>query len=63
MVTESFDPTIPIEEAATPPSSWYTDPAVLQRELSSVFRQTWQPVARLDQLVDPGVASWILPGW
>ena len=53
-MTESFDPTIPIEEAPTPPSTWYTDPAVLQRELDSVFRRTWQPVARLEQVMEAG---------
>ena len=40
-----FDPLAPIEQAWTPPSSWYTDPDFHQRELREVFARTWQPVA------------------
>ncbi|KAL4434335.1 hypothetical protein ABPG75_000776 [Micractinium tetrahymenae] len=44
----------PIERAATPPSSWYTSPAVLQLEDRTVFRHSWLAVARSSQLAAPG---------
>jgi hypothetical protein len=34
-----FDPTLPIESAATPPSSWFTDRAIHDLEMASVFRE------------------------
>jgi choline monooxygenase len=36
--------------ASTLPSSWYTDPAVLQLEKERIFRRTWQYAAPLEQL-------------
>ena len=53
-MTHEFDPSIPIERAPTPPSSWYTDPEVLERESETLFQRTWQFVARLDQVEEPG---------
>lgn len=44
----------PIEQAATPPSSWYTSPAVLHLEERTVFRHSWLAVARSSQLAAPG---------
>ena len=49
-----FDGELPVERASTPPASWYVDPAFLERELETVFRRSWQAVARLDQLEAPG---------
>ncbi|MEM9456049.1 MAG: aromatic ring-hydroxylating dioxygenase subunit alpha [Myxococcota bacterium] len=49
-----FDPTSPIEEAWTPPSSWYADPALYALEQRAIFSRAWQPVARLEQLATPG---------
>ena len=49
-----FDPSIPIERASTPPAAWYTDPAVYELERRAVFGRTWQPVARLAELAEPG---------
>jgi len=49
-----FTPQIPIEHAWTPPSSWYTAPAIHQLERQTVFKRSWQPVARTDQLREPG---------
>ena len=37
-----FDPSIPIEEASTPPSAWYTDSGFHELERWLVFRRTWQ---------------------
>jgi hypothetical protein len=39
-----FDPKIPIEEAVTPPSSWYTDPSFFDLELHRLFYRGWQAV-------------------
>ena len=43
-----------IEQAATPPSSWYTQPSALQAEERTVFRRSWLAVARAGQLAAPG---------
>ena len=51
---ERFDPRIPIEEAWTPPASWYTSPDFHRLESRALFGRTWQPVARLDELERPG---------
>ncbi|PQO40417.1 Rieske (2Fe-2S) protein [Bremerella cremea] len=50
----TFDPTIPIESAPTPPSSWYTDPGVFAAEKRQVFEKAWIAVGRSDQLSTPG---------
>lgn len=41
IITE-FDCQVPIERAATPPSSWYTHPHLLAHEMESVFWRGWQ---------------------
>jgi choline monooxygenase len=51
---DAFDATVPIERAWTPPSSWYTNEQVYALERDSVFRSSWQPAARLEQLKAPG---------
>ncbi|KZV50441.1 choline monooxygenase, chloroplastic [Dorcoceras hygrometricum] len=43
-LVQEFDPRIPIEEAWTPPSCWYTDPDFYALELQQVFRKGWHPV-------------------
>jgi len=53
-IIEAFDPELSIERAWTPPSSWYTEPAVAVLEQDTVFRNSWQPVARIAQLAEPG---------
>jgi choline monooxygenase len=50
----AYDPARPLAEASTIPSAWYTDPRILELEQRTVFARTWQLVARLDQLRDPG---------
>jgi choline monooxygenase len=50
---EAFDPLVPIERAWTPPSAWYTSDAIATLERASVFRHSWQPVARREQLAEP----------
>jgi choline monooxygenase len=49
-----FDAGAAVAEAKTPPSSWYRSPEFLERERSTVFRRSWQPVGRVDQLAEPG---------
>ena len=49
-----FDPELPIERAWTPPSSWFTSPEIHALELEAVLAGTWQPVARIERLREPG---------
>lgn len=43
-----------LSTASTIPSAWYIDPEILERERRTVFSATWQLVARIDQLAEPG---------
>ncbi|HXI04367.1 MAG TPA: aromatic ring-hydroxylating dioxygenase subunit alpha [Candidatus Saccharimonadales bacterium] len=52
-----FDPSVPLDEASTPPSAWYTDPGVYALERSRVFGRSWLAAAREDQLRSPG--DWV----
>jgi phenylpropionate dioxygenase-like ring-hydroxylating dioxygenase large terminal subunit len=38
----------------TLPYDWYVDPAVLRLEQERIFSRSWQYVARIDQLAEPG---------
>jgi choline monooxygenase len=49
-----FDPALPIEEAETPPCSWYTEPAFFDFEKRQVFEKAWIVVGRMDQVRSPG---------
>jgi len=51
---ERFDPATDIAHAWTPPASWYTDPDFDALERTHVFGVSWQPVARVAQLTEPG---------
>jgi choline monooxygenase len=53
-IIDSYDPSAPLAEASTIPSSWYTDQRVFQLEQQTVFSGSWQFAARLDQLREPG---------
>lgn len=58
-----FEPTVPVEEAWTPPSSWYVDPELFELERRAVFARSWQPVARAADLAEPGsYASGVFAG-
>jgi len=60
---DRFAADTPIERAWMPPSSWYTEPAFDELEARAVFSGTWQPVARLTELSEPGsYASGCLAG-
>jgi choline monooxygenase len=50
----AFNPAVPLERARSLPSSWYRDPRIDTLERRSVFGDSWQLVARMDQLEKPG---------
>lgn len=49
-----FDANLPLEQAATIPSSWYTNPILHEAEQRAVFGATWQVVGRSEQVARPG---------
>ena len=51
---ERFDPSIPIERAWMPPSSWYTATSLAALERDVVLQPSWQPVCRVTEVSDPG---------
>ena len=53
-IIATYNPDAHLSEASTPPSSWYTDPRILELEQKTVLSQSWQFVGRTDQLGDPG---------
>ncbi|KAI8517671.1 hypothetical protein Bbelb_036880 [Branchiostoma belcheri] len=44
----------PIEEATTPPASWYTDERLHDLEMRTVFRRNWVAVGVTNQVARPG---------
>lgn len=53
-IIDSYDARAPLDQATTIPSSWYVDDRIFRLELENVFAQSWQLVARTDQLEQPG---------
>src|SRR5215510_15904778 len=53
-IISSYDPTAQLAQASTIPASWYLDPELAELERQTVFSQSWQVVARLDQVQKPG---------
>ncbi|HEY9500399.1 MAG TPA: aromatic ring-hydroxylating dioxygenase subunit alpha [Pyrinomonadaceae bacterium] len=53
-IINSYDPTTALEHAYTIPASWYVDHELYLLESKTVFSNTWQPAARLDQLRTAG---------
>src|SRR5688500_9974883 len=53
-IIRSYDPRLSLDRASTIPSSWYTDKDLYDLEIKSVFSNSWQLAARLDQVVQPG---------
>ena len=53
-IIASYDPSAPLDQASTIPASWYIDERVYELELQNVFAQSWQLVAQIDQLLQPG---------
>ncbi|KAF6161747.1 hypothetical protein GIB67_013824 [Kingdonia uniflora] len=52
-IISEFNPKIPLEQAVTPPSSWYTDNGYYEFEVDRVFYQGWQAVGYAEQTKDP----------
>jgi choline monooxygenase len=53
-IISSYDPNAPLAEASTIPSSWYTDERLFRLEKETVFGNSWQVAARLDQVRESG---------
>ena len=53
-ILQSYNHNAPLEEAYTIPASWYVDERIAALERQFVFGGTWQVVARVDQLQQPG---------
>lgn len=49
-----FNPTLPIQDAWLPPSSWYTEDVFYRIERDTVFKNNWLVAARDDQVSNPG---------
>ncbi len=52
----AFEPGLALARAVTPPSCWYLDDDIHRLELAEVFGRSWQPVALVQQLREPGSA-------
>jgi choline monooxygenase len=53
-IINGYDPQAPLTKASTIPSSWYTDRQIFELEQQTVFANSWQVAARVDQLTKPG---------
>jgi choline monooxygenase len=50
----SYDPSLELADATTPPAAWYHDREIAALEVNAVFGRSWQLVARTDQLLAVG---------
>jgi choline monooxygenase len=53
-IVASYDPSAPLEEAATIPASWYIDTRVADLERRTTFSRAWLAVGRADEVRAPG---------
>ncbi len=53
-IIDSYNPDLPLAEAATIPGSWYTDSRIADLERKYVFGASWQLVGRTAQLKEAG---------
>ena len=51
---DAFDPHRKIEIARTPPGGWYFSQELFELEKKAVFNNSWQIVARVSELENPG---------
>src|SRR5438874_3911978 len=51
---DSYDPTLPLDQASTIPATWYTDKRIFALEQAIVFSSSWHFAARVDQLTNAG---------
>lgn len=45
---------LPLAQAYTLPPAAYTDPDIYEREVALIMRKSWLPLARVDQVANPG---------
>src|SRR5687768_4433494 len=53
-IVDEYDPNLPLDRASTIPASWYVNNDLYELELKTVFSNTWQLAARVDQVAEPG---------
>ena len=53
-IIDSYRADATLAQASTIPALWYTDPRVLDLELASVFRRSWQVAGRAEHVRAPG---------
>ena len=53
-IVDEYDPNLSLDRASTIPASWYINKDLYELELKTVFSNTWQLAARVDQLTQPG---------
>jgi len=53
-IVESYGANRPLATASTPPSTWYSEPNILDLEQRAVFARAWHFVGRSEQVRDPG---------
>ena len=51
---DKYDVTLPIEQAITPPSAWYTNSDIAKLEQDSVFSDSWLVATRKELLQESG---------
>jgi choline monooxygenase len=51
---DQYNASAPLDRASTIPASWYVNKDLYDLELKTVFSNTWQVAARVDQLSQPG---------
>jgi len=51
---KSWNPTVDISQATTPPSSWYIENSIFALEAKTVFFKNWLQVGRVSQLSQQG---------
>ena len=50
----NYNPKLPLSEASTPPSSWYTEARIFELEQRAVFSRAWHMLGRAEQVGTPG---------
>src|SRR6185369_13934895 len=53
-IIKAYNPDAPLAEASTIPASWYTDNRLFELEKKTVFANSWEVGARIDQLKQAG---------
>ena len=53
-IIDQYNATLPLEQAVTPPSAWYTNSAIEKLEQDSVFSDSWLVAARKELLQESG---------